>query len=245
MHERGNESGKMSQTGHPSTKCGGGVVIIDDHPMIRERLSELINKEPGLFVCGQADNIREGVAAIKNSKARAVIVDISLKGSSGLELLKEIAAAGINIPVLVLSMHDESLYAERALRAGAKGYITKHADSATIIEAIHQVMCGEIYLAKHVASKILGKLAAGTLRKQGMDRLTDRELEVFELIGRGLTTREIGLRLGLSSTTVETYRARIKDKLGLENASQLSSEATKWSVHSTHISAAPAGSDPA
>ena len=211
-----------------------GVVIVDDHPMVRERLAELINKEQDIYVCGQADNIRDGLAVIKNSNAKAAIVDISLKGSSGLELVKEINAAALKVPVLILSMHDESLYAERALRAGAKGYITKHADSAKVIEAIHQVLAGEVYLGKHVASKILTKLTASRIQEQGVKQLTDRELEVFELIGRGRTTREISLRLGLSSTTVETYRSRIKEKLGLDNASQLSAEATKWSVFATH-----------
>lgn len=211
-----------------------GLVIVDDHPMVRERLAELINRESDIFVCGEADNIRDGLEVIRKSGARAAIVDISLKGSSGLELVKDLKTANLDVPVLILSMHDESLYAERALKAGARGYITKHAESASVMTAIRQVLAGEIYLAQHVASKILTKLAAGESKKTGINRLTDRELEVFELIGRGRTTREIGLRLGLSATTVETYRARIKDKLGLLNAVQLSAEAARWGSHGVH-----------
>jgi DNA-binding NarL/FixJ family response regulator len=220
----------MSGSG-PSSKAG--LVIVDDHPMVRERLAELINKEADLLVCGQANNIRDGVSLIKTKRPRAAIVDISLHGSSGLELIKELRAADVSVPVLVLSMHDESIYAERALRAGAQGYITKHAESAEVIKAVRHVIAGEIYLAPQIASKILHTLAGGAANA-GISRLTDRELEVFELIGHGRTTSEIGRRLGLSPTTVDTYRSRIKEKLQLENASQLAAEAGQWLVHSTH-----------
>jgi DNA-binding NarL/FixJ family response regulator len=216
-----------------------GVVIIDDHPMVRERLAELINKETDLLVCGQADNIREGLDLITSKRPGVAIVDISLRGSSGLELIKDLQRAEVNVPVLVLSMHDESLYAERALRAGAGGYITKHAESAEVITAIRHVLAGEVYLAQHIASKILAKLGPRGAPKTGVSCLTDRELEVFELIGRGRTTGEIGRELGLSSTTVDTYRSRIKDKLRLDNASQLSAEAGQWLVHLTHGSRQP------
>jgi DNA-binding NarL/FixJ family response regulator len=211
-----------------------GVVIIDDHPMVRERLADLINRESDLFVCGDAGNIREGLALIKSKGPSLAIVDISLRGSSGLELVKDLRTADIQIPVLVLSMHDEALYAERALRAGAQGYITKHASSADVIDAIRQTLGGEVYLAPHVASKILGRIGSGKSENIGIAKLTDRELEVFELIGRGRTTSEISAHLGLSCTTVDTYRARIKEKLQLENASQLSAEAGQWLVHTTH-----------
>jgi DNA-binding NarL/FixJ family response regulator len=204
-----------------------GVVIVDDHPMVRERLAQLINKEADIYVCGEADNISDGFDVIQRSGARAAIVDISLKGSSGLELIKNLRCAA-DVPVLVLSMHDESLYAERALRAGAKGYITKHAESEKVMTAIRQVIAGDIYLEQHVATKILTKLASHNSEKSGVNLLTDRELEVFQLIGRGRTTREVGIRLGLSLTTIETYRARIKEKLGLENSNQLCHEAARW-----------------
>jgi DNA-binding NarL/FixJ family response regulator len=205
------------------------VVIVEDHPMFRERLAELINKEPDLQVCGEADNIRDGFALITQLKARVAIIDISLQGSNGLELLKNLKAAGSEIPVLVLSMHDESLYAERALRAGARGYITKNQASANIMTALRQVLAGEIYLGAKAATKILAHLSnGGPQQRVGVERLTDRELEVFEMIGHGQPTREISTRLGLGAPTVETYRARIKDKLQLENAAQLQREATRW-----------------
>lgn len=200
---------------------------MDDHPMVRERLAQLINKEDDIFVCGEANNIRDGFSIIQHSGARAAIVDISLKGSSGLELVKNLKSSGVTVPVLVLSMHDESLYAERALRSGARGYITKQAESQEILDAIREVLAGEVSLAPQVASKILSKLAVNE-EKTGINRLTDRELEVFELIGQGRTTRDVGIRLGLSPATVETYRARIKEKLGLENANELSVEAARW-----------------
>jgi DNA-binding NarL/FixJ family response regulator len=204
------------------------VVIVEDHPMFRERLAELINREPDLQVCGEADNIRDGFEMITRSAAEVVILDITLQGSSGLELLKNIKAAGVELPVLVLSMHDESLYAERVLRAGAKGYITKSEASAKIMIAVRQVVAGEIYLSAKMATKLLGQLAGGSEGATGLDRLTDRELEVFHLIGSGQTTREISGSLSLGAATVETYRARIKEKLQLENGARLQHEALRW-----------------
>lgn len=204
------------------------VVIVEDHPMFRERLAELINREPDLEVCGEADNIRDGFDLITRSGAQVAIVDLTLQGSSGLELLKNLKAAGIALPILVLSMHDESLYAERVLRAGARGYITKSEASAKIMTALRQVLAGEIYLSPKMATKILRQLAGGGEPSAGLDRLTDRELEVFNLIGRGQTTREISEALSLGSATVETYRARIKEKLQLENGARLQQEALRW-----------------
>jgi DNA-binding NarL/FixJ family response regulator len=204
------------------------VVIVEDHPMFRERLAELINKEADLEICGEADNIRDGFELITQSAAEVAIIDITLQGSSGLELLKNLKAARVELPVLVLSMHDESLYAERVLRAGAKGYITKSEASAKIMTALRQVLAGEIYLSTKMATKLLGQLAGSCERASGLDRLTDRELEVFNLIGRGQTTREISANLGLGAATVETYRARIKEKLQLENGARLQQEALRW-----------------
>jgi DNA-binding NarL/FixJ family response regulator len=204
------------------------VVIVEDHPMFREQLALLINKEPDMIVCGEADNVRDGLRLIKDRQPKIAIVDITLSGSSGLELLKDLRAHEIELPVLVLSMHDEKLYAERALRAGAKGYITKHEASASVMVAIRQVLAGEIYLKPRFISSILAKVMTGKAVAHPVDRLTDRELEVFELIGRGQTTREIGARLRLGLTTVDTYRARIKEKLNIENAARLHSEASRW-----------------
>jgi len=204
------------------------VVLVEDHPMFRERLAELINKEPDLEVCGEADNIRDGFDLITQRGAQVAIIDISLQGASGLELLKNLKAASVTIPVLILSMHDESLYAERALRAGARGYITKNEASAKVMTALRQVLAGEIYVGTKTATKILGNLSQASQGGSGVERLTDRELEVFEKIGRGRTTREISIQLGVGTATVETHRSRIKEKLQLENGAQLQREALRW-----------------
>lgn len=205
------------------------VVIVDDHRMFREQLRHLIEKADGMKVCGEADNIRDGFALIRQTQPSVAIVDITLKGSSGLELLKDLRAHGIAVPVLVLSMHDESLYAERALRAGARGYVTKHEASADVMKAIRHIFKGEIYLKPQFMSRMMGRMVTGgDIRVRPIDRLADRELEVFELIGRGLTTREIAAQLGLGITTVDTYRTRIREKLSLENAAELRLAASRW-----------------
>lgn len=204
------------------------VVLVEDHPMFRERLAELINKEPDLEVCGEADNIRDGFDLITKRGAQVAIIDISLQGASGLELVKNLKAADVTIPVLILSMHDESLYAERALRAGARGYITKNEASAKVMTALRQVLAGEIYVGTKAATKILGNLSHASQGGSSVERLTDRELEVFEKIGRGRTTREISIQLGVGAATVETHRSRIKEKLQLENGAQLQREALHW-----------------
>lgn len=198
--------------------------------MFREQLGHLIGKSDDMMISGEADNIRDGLALIKQRQPSIAIVDISLKGSSGLELLKQLRGEGIDLPVLVLSMHDESLFAERALNAGARGYVTKHAASEDVLAAIRRILDGEIYLnprfMSQMARKMMTRSDAPAARL--IDRLADRELEVFELIGRGLTTREIGEQLGLGTATVDTYRTRIKEKLQLENASGLRLAAHRW-----------------
>ena len=205
------------------------VLIIEDHRMFREQLAHLINKADDMEICGQADNIRDGLALIKKTQPSIAIIDITLRGSSGLELLKDLRAHGIALPTLVLSMHDESLYAERALRAGAKGYVTKHEASAAVLKAIRQILKGEIYLNPRFMSRMISKMTAGgDVASEPIDRLADRELEVFDLIGRGLTTREIAAQLGLGITTVDTYRTRIREKLNLENSARLRFAASRW-----------------
>lgn len=197
--------------------------------MFREQLAQLIGKADDMEMVGQADSIRDGFALIQRVQPSIAIIDISLKGSSGIELLKGLRAYGIEVPVLVLSMHDEALYAERALRAGARGYVTKHEASENVMVAIREVLKGEVYLNPRFMSRMMSNLIGSRDRSsQPIDRLADRELEVFELIGRGLTTREIGARLGLGLSTVDTYRTRIKEKLGLENAARLRFEASRW-----------------
>lgn len=206
------------------------VVLVEDHPMFREQLAHLINKQPDMAVCGEADNTADGLAAITRQQPSLAIIDITLKGSSGLELLKDLRAQEIEVPVLILSMHPESLYAERALRAGANGYITKEEASAKVMTAIRQVLAGEIYLDPRFMKRVVSKILVNPRSNSAgpIERLTDRELAVFELIGEGRTTREVGVRLRVSAATVETYRARIKEKLDLQNASQLHARATSW-----------------
>lgn len=208
------------------------VVVVEDHPMFRERLTQLINKEADMIVCGEADNIRDGFQLLVDGSATIGIVDITLKGSSGLELIKNLRSMGVNVPILVLSMHDESVYAERALRAGAKGYITKNEASSKVMTALRQVLAGQIYIGQQTTTKIINNVV-GRRQSQGsgIERLTDRELEVFGLLGRGRTTRQISTELNLGAATVETYRSRIKEKLQLENGAQLRSEAVRWVLH--------------
>jgi len=196
--------------------------------MFREQLAQLIGKQPDMSVCAEADNVCEALHLLEVQPADIVIVDLTLKGPSGLELLKDLKARGIKAPVLVLSMHDELLYAERVLRAGARGYISKHETSNEVMAAIRTVLSGEVYLGKRMASRVLENFSTRPRIQNGVPALTDRELEVFELIGRGRTTREISASLHLGMSTVETYRTRIKAKLHLENASQLYHEAIRW-----------------
>jgi DNA-binding NarL/FixJ family response regulator len=211
-----------------AAKCK--VLLVEDHPMFRERMAHLINKDLGMTVCGEADNIAMAMEIIKTEQPDIAIVDISLRGSSGLELIKDIRAQGFALPVLVLSMHAEELYAERALRAGAKGYIMKSEASTEVIEAIRTVHRGEVYVSRPMVGKILLRMASSSQRVEaiGVDSLADRELEVFQLIGQGRNTREIAKLLNLGESTIETYRARIREKLGLRNTAELAQRAAQW-----------------
>ena len=197
--------------------------------MFREQLAHLINKADDMKVCGQTDNIRDGLALIKQTQPTIAIIDVTLRGSSGLELLKDLRAHGIDVPALILSMHDESVYAERALRAGAKGYVTKNEASTAVLKAIRQILKGDIYLNPRFMSRMVSRIVGGSdVATEPIHRLADRELEVFDLIGRGLTTRQIATELGLGITTVDTYKTRIREKLNLENSTRLRFEATRW-----------------
>lgn len=198
--------------------------------MFREHLGQLIDRELGMSVCGESDNIRDAMRLIHETKPDVAIVDITLRGSSGLELLKDIKAQGLQVNVLVLSMHDEELYAERALRAGAKGYITKNEASTEVIKAIRCVMKGEVYASKQMTARLLERMTHRRASPEltGIETLADRELEVFQLLGRGKSTREIAQALNLGESTVETYRARIKEKLQLRSAAELYLRAGQW-----------------
>jgi len=204
------------------------VLLVEDHAIFREQLAQLINREADMLVCGEADNVADAFQLTETARPDILIVDITLKGRSGLDLLKDLKAQGSLVPALVLSMHDELLYAERVLRAGARGYITKQETSKQVLSAIRKVLSGQIYVGPRMADRILENFSSGPKSQEGITQLTDRELEVFELIGKGRGTREICQRLGLGVSTVDTYRARIKAKLHLENASQLTHEAICW-----------------
>lgn len=206
------------------------ILIVEDHPLFRAMLVQLIDKELGMMVCGEASNIRDAMAIIEQTRPDAAIVDLTLEGSSGLELIKDVKARKIRLPVLVLSMHEEGLYAERVLRAGAKGYISKNESPAEVIEAIRRVIAGRIYVSERVTGAILGRLgqADKAMEPSGVDILSDREIEVFQLVGRGLNSREIAARINLGPSTVDSYRARIKDKLGIKNAAELYQRAAQW-----------------
>jgi DNA-binding NarL/FixJ family response regulator len=204
------------------------VFIVEDHLIFREQLSQLINQQTDMVAWGEADNVADSIAPLEREGADVVLLDITLKGPSGFDLLKELKTRRIEIPVLILTMHDELLYAERAVRAGARGYITKNESSAQVLTAIRQVATGQVYLTKRTASRICEILAGSASETRAVDKLTDRELEIFGLIGEGRGTREISCRLHLGISTVETYRARIKEKLNLDTASQLTHEAIQW-----------------
>lgn len=206
------------------------VFIVDDHSIVRRGLEQLINQEADLVVCGEAENGQAALEAMKKSVPDVALVDLSLDGESGLELIKNIKARYPKVAVLVLSMHDEAFYAERVLRAGARGYIMKLQVADKILGAIRRVLSGEIYLSDPMAAKILRKVAGGKADavSSPVERLSDRELEVFQLIGIGLGTRHIAERISRSVKTVETYREHIKQKLDLKDATELVQAAIQW-----------------
>ena len=224
---------KKNKVSKPSKKQ---VYLVDDHPIVRQGLIKLIEQEEGLEVCGEAGSVSEALEALKTLGPDVILVDISLEDSNGLELIKLVDDLGLQIPMLVLSMHDEALYAEHALRAGASGYVMKQAASNTLIQAIEKVLEGEIYVSKFMSSQML-KMAfrsGGEDSRTGTETLSLRELEVFELIGRGNSTREIAEQLNLSVKTIETYRAHIKDKLQLRSGTELMQRAIHWVETESH-----------
>lgn len=206
------------------------ILIVEDHPIFRIGLGELINQEGDLTVCGEAEDIGKAWEKIQKLDPDMVIVDISLKGRNGLELINQIKSYEKDLPILVLSMHDETLYAKRALRAGAKGYIMKKDASESVIKAIRSVLDGKIYVSEKVMGNILETLSgqAQTQDKSVVEKLTDRELEVFQFIGLGTSTKEIAEKLSLSVKTIGTYRERIKEKLNLKHTNELIRHAVHW-----------------
>ena len=213
------------------------VLIVDDHPIVREGLKQLLNNQEEIIVSGSVEDANSALKEIKNKLYDLLIIDISLKGSiNGLELTKTINNIYPNLPILILSMYDESIYAERAIRAGARGYVMKQEMTETIVDAIKRIIGGKIYLSDDMSSKLLDELMfKQNIRvKNTIEKLTDRELEVFQLIGQGYKTQDIATKLCLSIKTIDTYRIRIKEKLNLKDSSELTKIAIEW-VHNNNI----------
>lgn len=212
------------------------IFIVDDHPLVREGLSNLINQQADLSVCGEAEDAAQALAGIGVKKADLALIDISLKTASGLELVKDLRVHFPNVALIVLSMHDELLYAERALRAGARGYVMKRETSKDVLTAIRRVLEGDVYVSERVLNAMARRL--GTPRKAAagspVEQLSDRELEIFRLLGQGLTTSQIAQDLHLSLKTVQAYCARAKDKFGVTSLAELLRAAIRWE-DATHV----------
>ncbi len=206
------------------------VFIVDDHPLVRESLASLVQRQPDLTVCGEADSPAAALAGIAAAQPDVAIVDLSLGGRSGLDLIRDLKASHPRVAVLVLSMHDEELFAERALRAGARGYIMKREVTRNVIAAIRRIREGGIVVSERVAESLAARLVRGpaTPSASPVDSLSDRELEVFRLVGEGRTTRQIAESLHLSAKTVQAYYARIKEKLGAASGLEMLREAIRW-----------------
>ena len=208
---------------------GKRILLVDDHPIVRSGYELLIDQEDDLEVCGHADELLSAMKMIRETQPHLVVLDISIKSGSGLELVKEVTAQKLDTAVLVCSMHEESLYAERALRAGARGYVNKEQATEFIIKAIRTVLSGELYLSPAMTQRLLTRAAGGfDASADPIASLSDRELEVFELIGRGNTTKAIAEKLELSRKTIETHREHIKAKLNAKTSAELNREAVKW-----------------
>jgi DNA-binding NarL/FixJ family response regulator len=220
-----------TQVSIQTKKCR--VLLVDDHPIVRQGLGLLIDREADLSVCGEADGAHAAFQAIETLRPDIVVLDISLSGPDGLDVLKEIRSKTASLPVLILSMHDEAIYAERAMRAGANGYIMKQEATEKVLVAIRRILQGEVYLSDQLTNNMLQQYVRGgpTTKGSPLLNLTDRELEVFRLIGEGHGTRQIADQLHLSVKTIESYQAHIKEKLALRNARELVQHAIEWTVH--------------
>jgi len=206
------------------------IYIVDDHPLVRQGLSQIVASEADMEICGEAEDSPSAIRGVGEANPDAIIVDISLKSANGLELIKNLKAIHEDIPILVFSMHDETIYAQRALRAGAKAYVMKKESPSKVVDAIRKIIQGEIYVSPSVADQVLHQIVngPGNVSTSPVDRLTDRELEVVQLIGRGLSSREIAESLHLSVKTIESHRAHVKEKLSLRNATELVQFSVQW-----------------
>ncbi len=219
-----------TNSAEPETNSVARIMIVDDHALVRHGLAQLISDESDLDVCAQATSVEEGLQILEEANPDLVVIDISLKDGNGIDLIKRIRAKDDNVKMLVSSMHDETLFAERALHAGAQGYINKQEATEKVVDAIRSVLSGHIYLSAEMTDRLVLGATQGKVPKESstISKLSDRELEVFELIGNGCSTREIATKLRLSIKTIETHREHIKDKLSLKNSAALSRHAVKW-----------------
>lgn len=213
------------------------ILVVDDHPLVRKGMAQFINQEKDMTVCGEASDGHEALEVIEALDPDLVVTDIVMEGLSGMELVRNMKVMFPKVPVLMLSMYDESHYAERALRAGARGYMMKQEPPEKVVQAIRTVLNGDVYVSEKAASKILKLLSDSKTSEQGssVDRLSDRELEVFRMIGEGYRTRHIAEKLNLSAKTVESYKARLKQKLMLKDAAELARYAAEWVKSNTRI----------
>jgi DNA-binding NarL/FixJ family response regulator len=221
----------------PAQPTRKNVLIVDDHPLLRQGLALLINQQEDMQVCGEAEEAQTVMQAIAKRRPDIMILDISLNGPDGLELLKQIRTLDPDLPVLILSMHDEAIYAERALRARANGYIMKQEAAEKVLVAVRRILNGELYLSDRMSNKLLQQYIGGapSILQSRISSLSDRELEVFRLIGEGRATREIAEELHLSVKTVETYQAHIKEKLVLRSARELIQHAIQWKINEKSV----------
>jgi len=213
-----------------SSETASKIAIVDDHPIVRQGLGQLIACQDDMTVCGEAEDIASALEMIQQTSPDLLVLDIALPDGSGVDLIEQLKVSTPHLPILVLSMHDESFYAERVLRAGARGYITKSQASESVIEAIRKIIGGQLYLSEKTASRMLARLVGtpSTDSRRPIDRLTNRELQIYEFIGVGMATRLIAKKLHISAKTVESHRENIKRKLNVASASELLQHAIKW-----------------
>jgi DNA-binding NarL/FixJ family response regulator len=209
------------------------IMIVDDHPMTRAGLVHLINHQLDMIACGEAESAEQALDILDSSRPDLLLIDITLPGKSGLELIKDVKAMRPELLMLVISMHDESLYADRVLRAGARGYITKHEGGEKLIEAIRHVLGGKIYVSESMSAHILEIFSGGqaALNRSSIEKLSDREFEVFQSLGEGLSSQQIAKKLHLSAKTVDAHRANIKTKLNIRTTAELIAYAARWASH--------------
>lgn len=214
----------------PRVEMRKRILLVDDHPFMRAGLAGLIDRQPDLMICGEAGNPIEAFHALKKGRPDLVLTDLTMPGRSGLEFIKDLRAAEPTLTILVVSMHDEVVHAERALRAGARGYIMKEAGGENLLTAIRQVLRGEVYVSPRMSARILEGFSGTRPRGSSspIEKLTDREFEIFQLIGQGRSTRDIATQLNLSTKTVDVHRSHIKEKLDLNDVTALIRHAVRW-----------------